>query len=63
MVALRGAGLSFAKSTNTTNTTASGSIAMPNIAGHPKRSASRGAKSVASSVPELPAPAMPIASP
>ena len=46
-----------------TSTRAIGSIAMPNVVGQPKCSASLGAKSVASSVPELPAPAMPIASP
>ena len=50
-------------SANAISTIITGSIIKPNVLAHPTRSARRGAASVASSAPELPAPAIPIANP
>ncbi|MNH22971.1 hypothetical protein D3C81_2038280 [compost metagenome] len=48
---------------NTTTVTSSGITAKPNTLFQPKPAASTGASNAAKTVPELPAPAMPIALP
>ena len=58
-----GAGGSLASSANATQTSTTGISASPKTACQPTCSAIRGAASVVSTVPELPAPAIPIARP